>query len=619
MAEYLAPGVYVEEVSFRPKSIEGVSTSTTSFVGPTLKGPLSGTPEVVTSFGEFARLYGGLGSLSFSAAQDANPNTLNNYLAHAVRNFFDNGGRRLYIARTFIPRTNPVSDGLARSALVVDNADGQASFIARMPGMVLNGVIRAIQKRTPATAVSLGTAPEGSLLRVGGDNVAQPASLTGGTAPFTLSDGDQLTLTLRTGPSPVVFNGTAAEAMGTALADPLTIPPATVLTVTIGGVEQTILLADGDIALNALVAQINIELRHGYARLEGGNQLVIGTDVRGTDAQVSVAANAILGFAAPTADAGTGNVADLGAVMVAEINQILQDAGVAAEATQSLAGELVLATTELGALATLQVDDTPARTALGLPAEAAQGTAGAPLAYYLKDGGNWVDRAEAILDVGGLTDPAELVTMTLEAEDAEGTVIAYEELAFGPAHPRYVGIVLQQEPSRRAEALRNPYYLEIAAGIHPFDLRAGMFGNQDENAIVLSGGNDGLEPIATDDSATTISYKDALELLEDIEDISIVAATRPFRVCEFSRHLAKANRTCRTHALSRCGARLATAANLVGSASDSQFYRLQIRRLVFPLDRGGQSPGTTWQRPHSQRNCPSPVRLHDGYLRPQRC
>jgi len=37
MPEYLAPGVFVEEVSFRAKSIEGVSTTTTGFVGATSK------------------------------------------------------------------------------------------------------------------------------------------------------------------------------------------------------------------------------------------------------------------------------------------------------------------------------------------------------------------------------------------------------------------------------------------------------------------------------------------------------------------------------------------------------------------------------------------------------
>ena len=39
MPEYLAPGVYVEEVSFRSKSIEGVPTSTTGFAGMTALRP----------------------------------------------------------------------------------------------------------------------------------------------------------------------------------------------------------------------------------------------------------------------------------------------------------------------------------------------------------------------------------------------------------------------------------------------------------------------------------------------------------------------------------------------------------------------------------------------------
>ena len=39
MPEYLAPGVYVEETSFRAKSIEGVATSTAGFVGQARFGP----------------------------------------------------------------------------------------------------------------------------------------------------------------------------------------------------------------------------------------------------------------------------------------------------------------------------------------------------------------------------------------------------------------------------------------------------------------------------------------------------------------------------------------------------------------------------------------------------
>ena len=93
MPEYLAPAVYVEETSFRAKSIEGVSTSTTGFVGPTRKGPTSGTPELITSFGDFERIYGGFNNLSFSGGE------VINYVANAVKNYFDNGGSRLFVAR----------------------------------------------------------------------------------------------------------------------------------------------------------------------------------------------------------------------------------------------------------------------------------------------------------------------------------------------------------------------------------------------------------------------------------------------------------------------------------------------------------------------------------------
>ena len=38
MAEYLSPGVYVEEYDDSPRSIEGVGTSTAGFVGMAVKG-----------------------------------------------------------------------------------------------------------------------------------------------------------------------------------------------------------------------------------------------------------------------------------------------------------------------------------------------------------------------------------------------------------------------------------------------------------------------------------------------------------------------------------------------------------------------------------------------------
>src|ERR1019366_9843765 len=103
MPEYLAPGVYIEETSFRAKTIEGVSTSTAGFIGPALCGPTSGVPELITSFADYERIYGALDQLNFEDI-----GLTDNFLAHAVRAFFENGGKRVYVTRTYVAgdRTN---------------------------------------------------------------------------------------------------------------------------------------------------------------------------------------------------------------------------------------------------------------------------------------------------------------------------------------------------------------------------------------------------------------------------------------------------------------------------------------------------------------------------------
>jgi phage tail sheath protein FI len=95
MPEYLAPGVYVEEVSFRNKSIEGVSTTTTGFIGPARYGPLDLEPDILTSLGEFERVYGDRQQLDYAGDK------LHNFAWHAVRAFFEEGGKRLYFQRVF--------------------------------------------------------------------------------------------------------------------------------------------------------------------------------------------------------------------------------------------------------------------------------------------------------------------------------------------------------------------------------------------------------------------------------------------------------------------------------------------------------------------------------------
>jgi len=91
MAEYLSPGVYVEEFDSGSVPMEGVSTSTAGFIGVAEKGSVIGTPVLVTNFGEFQRKFGGfLSENEFGEYR---------YLAYGVYQFFVNGGSRCYVMR----------------------------------------------------------------------------------------------------------------------------------------------------------------------------------------------------------------------------------------------------------------------------------------------------------------------------------------------------------------------------------------------------------------------------------------------------------------------------------------------------------------------------------------
>jgi uncharacterized protein len=178
MAEYLAPGVYVEETSYRAKSVEGVSTTTTGFVAPCRYGPVEGLPVLVTSFVEFERRFGGLEPLQFGS--DTEPN----YLAHAVRAFFDNGGKRCYISRIFAP--NNTSDGYASSASsVLQSGAETVQFKARYPGLAGNVDVEVVAYRKKNVKVGTGSnaflsgVRHGDLIEHSDDENADTGPITG--------------------------------------------------------------------------------------------------------------------------------------------------------------------------------------------------------------------------------------------------------------------------------------------------------------------------------------------------------------------------------------------------------------------------------------------------------
>jgi phage tail sheath protein FI len=159
MPEDLHPGVFVEETTFRSKSIEGVSTTTTGFVGPCRWGPITAPANVITSLVEFERTYGGGAKLKFAKA-DGQPGAarpMDNYLWHAARAFFTEGGKRLYIARVFRPLKGDYPPDFSKPEnLAADAApakmlwaDGHAratfsgtEFRSRFPGAASNFIVR---------------------------------------------------------------------------------------------------------------------------------------------------------------------------------------------------------------------------------------------------------------------------------------------------------------------------------------------------------------------------------------------------------------------------------------------------------------------------------------------
>jgi uncharacterized protein len=102
MAEYLSPGVYIEEVNSGPRPIEGVGTAMAAFVGFAPGGPVN-QPTLVTNWSQYVDTFG-----TAENGGRKNPHMKGGYLSHAVYGYFLNGGGRCYITR--------VGDGSARGS-----------------------------------------------------------------------------------------------------------------------------------------------------------------------------------------------------------------------------------------------------------------------------------------------------------------------------------------------------------------------------------------------------------------------------------------------------------------------------------------------------------------------
>lgn len=125
MAEYLAPGVYVEEFDSGATPMQGAGTSTAGFLGLAEKGPIAGAPVLVTNPADFTRKFGGyLQESQFGEYR---------YLAYAVNSFFANGGGRAFIMRV-------VPDNAKFAMSVAEDGKSALSFEAVNPGKWGNSI-----------------------------------------------------------------------------------------------------------------------------------------------------------------------------------------------------------------------------------------------------------------------------------------------------------------------------------------------------------------------------------------------------------------------------------------------------------------------------------------------
>ena len=173
MAEYLSPGVYVEEIDRGPKPIEGVGTAMACFVGFTEKAQLAeridgetithdllNRPQLVTNWSQYVERFGGF-------ADGA-------YLPQAIYGYFQNGGSRCYVVSVkTIPKAQvALLNGEVNPQLIVKAKQARFDCLRmRVKGKGPQSAAPA-EKNTKGKHRAAGKAPAASSTAAAGPNSA---------------------------------------------------------------------------------------------------------------------------------------------------------------------------------------------------------------------------------------------------------------------------------------------------------------------------------------------------------------------------------------------------------------------------------------------------------------
>ena len=169
------PGVYIEEIPSGVRTIMGVATSITAFIGRTVRGPVN---EAVTinSFGDYERIFGGLWTEST--------------MSYAVRDFYMNGGSQAIIVRLFHPYFPTEAARLAELAAATVQAQTAADAVSQAAS---NAVAAATTPEEVADAAeaevsAAGAAGAAALLAATAVAQAARAAVTATATPQDVAD-----------------------------------------------------------------------------------------------------------------------------------------------------------------------------------------------------------------------------------------------------------------------------------------------------------------------------------------------------------------------------------------------------------------------------------------------
>lgn len=456
----LASKVVVLEEDPQIPAAQALPSAVALIEGVMERGPIN-DPQLCTSFSEWVRVFGG-----FTTSADA---TL------AANAFFNAGGSYCYGNR--VVHYNDLTD--------------------RTDHIAVAGTLSLQNTGSLATAASVGPGTD--------------------VAPFAMDSGDTFDLDIGAGTVTSTFTGVAASIEDTA-AYPIAALAGQTMGVTVlganGGREQTITAGTETTAI-AVAAMFNSQIVGARATVSGGGQVILTTDIAGTDAGIQVTTegtlNAILGF--PTvADTGTGNVGDITQVTKLEAEAIIEAAVAGVDVTFDSTDHMIISTVATGAGTSIQVQGTGSFD-FGLDTDPHVGAAAAP---------------ENTLTVDGKTEGAYTAAIKVLITAATSGTASEFNLSVQKS-----GVVVETFPNVTMDSTEDRYVETIVNDVNlgsnlieVTDL--GVTGNATVKRPVnitsafMAGGNDGLTGLADADYIGNSAGKTGLYAFDIVTDGTIL-------------------------------------------------------------------------------------------------